>query len=194
MVLLAADGIVQWTSSLARQWFAAYFGSPHGAASELPEAIGRWLRAHARSRADEVPAPPTPLVVRRDHAELTIRFVRRGPHALLLVDEQYLAIPPDALRGLGEVQVTVLTPFPGTRLYERLRNEGRLLRDRYWERCTLFDVNFRPAHMSPEALQRNLVELAGRLYTEDERVRRRRAFHEHRRRFLREARSLRASA
>lgn len=50
--------------------------------------------------------------------------------------------------GLMEVQVTVLTPFPGTALYHRLRAEGRLLRERYWERCTLFDVNFVPKKMS----------------------------------------------
>jgi radical SAM superfamily enzyme YgiQ (UPF0313 family) len=111
-----------------------------------------------------------------------------GPQVFEAVEEFVKA------SGQFDVQVTVLTPFPGTPLYERLRAEGRLLDETAWERCTLFDVNFRPAHMSPEALQRKLVELAGRLYTEGERVRRRRAFHEHRRRFLREARSLRASA
>ena len=30
---------------------------------------------------------------------------------------------------LMEVQLTVLTPFPGTPLYDRLKREGRLLRD-----------------------------------------------------------------
>jgi radical SAM superfamily enzyme YgiQ (UPF0313 family) len=96
--------------------------------------------------------------------------------------------------GQFDVQVTALTPFPGTPLYERLRAEGRLLDETAWERCTLFDVNFRPAQMSAEELQRNLVELGRRLYTEDERARRRSAFHEHRRRYLREARARRISA
>ncbi len=96
--------------------------------------------------------------------------------------------------GQFDVQVTVLTPFPGTPMYDRLLAEGRLLEPEAWERCTLFDVNFRPRNMSPEFLQRNLVELGRRLYTEDERVRRRSAFHEHRRRFLREARTRRISA
>ncbi|MBF0186172.1 MAG: B12-binding domain-containing radical SAM protein, partial [Magnetococcales bacterium] len=49
--------------------------------------------------------------------------------------------------GLLEVQLTVLTPFPNTPLYERLKREGRLLAERYWERCTLFDVNFQPKNM-----------------------------------------------
>lgn len=96
--------------------------------------------------------------------------------------------------GQFDVQITVLTPFPGTPMYDRFLAEGRLLEPEAWERCTLFDVNFRPRNMSPEFLQRNLVELGRRLYTEDERTRRRSAFHEHRRRFLREARRRRISA
>lgn len=96
--------------------------------------------------------------------------------------------------GQFDVQITVLTPFPGTPLHDRLRDEGRLLEPEAWERCTLFDVNFRPKQMSPRFLQDHLVELGRRLYTDDERVRRRRAFHEHRRRFLRSARTGRISA
>ena len=46
--------------------------------------------------------------------------------------------------GQFDVQITVMTPFPGTPLYERLRREGRLLEDGAWERCSLFDVNFQP--------------------------------------------------
>ena len=52
--------------------------------------------------------------------------------------------------GLYEVQVTFLTAFPGTPLYRRLRQEGRILRDSAWELCTLFDINFTPKHMSVE--------------------------------------------
>jgi radical SAM superfamily enzyme YgiQ (UPF0313 family) len=60
---------------------------------------------------------------------------------------------------LLEVQITVLTPFPGTRLYERLQSEGRLLYPGSWDRCTLFDINFRPRHMTVERLEEGLIEL-----------------------------------
>jgi radical SAM superfamily enzyme YgiQ (UPF0313 family) len=69
--------------------------------------------------------------------------------------------------GLYEVQVTVLTPFPGTPLYNRLDREDRLLRPGDWSRCTLFDVNFRPSHMSPSELEHGFRDLVGRLYAED---------------------------
>lgn len=78
--------------------------------------------------------------------------------------------------GLTEVQITVLTPFPNTPLYSRLRREGRLLRDRYWERCTLYDVNFLPKNMSVEQLEQGLEYLMANLYSRDEYRRRRRLY------------------
>jgi len=93
--------------------------------------------------------------------------------------------------GQFDVQITVMTPFPGTPLYDRLLAEGRLLEPTAWERCSLFDVNFRPRSMSPEELQAQAVDLGRRLYTEQERTARRHRFHDQRRRFLRERRRAR---
>lgn len=78
--------------------------------------------------------------------------------------------------GLAEVQYTVLTPFPGTPLYRRLLEEGRLLRRRFWERCTLFDVNFQPARMTVEELEQGLRWLFRETYGRAETARRLRGF------------------
>ena len=86
--------------------------------------------------------------------------------------------------GLYEVQVTVMTPFPGTPLYARLREQGRLLREDAWELCTLFDVNFRPEGMSVAELETGFRNLVERLYAADF-TRERRETYRHR---LREAR------
>lgn len=75
-----------------------------------------------------------------------------------------------------DVQITVQTPLPGTPLYDRFLLEGRLLYPREWARSTLFDVNFRPAKMTVEQLERGLIELGTRLYGEDATRRRREAF------------------
>jgi radical SAM superfamily enzyme YgiQ (UPF0313 family) len=69
--------------------------------------------------------------------------------------------------GLYEVQITILTPFPGTPLYDRLLSEGRMLEPRSWDRCTLFDLNFRPAGMSPNELVDGFKRLGVRLYSEE---------------------------
>lgn len=78
--------------------------------------------------------------------------------------------------GLAEVQYTVLTPFPGTPLYERLQHEGRLLRSEFWDACTLFDVNFTPKQMSVGELENGLRWLFGETYNCEETSRRIRSF------------------
>jgi radical SAM superfamily enzyme YgiQ (UPF0313 family) len=83
---------------------------------------------------------------------------------------------------LYDVQITLPTPFPGTPLYERLQREGRLLEDRPWRKCTLFDVTFQPTHMTPEELAAGFRDLAVRLYAEDFTLWRRDVF---RRKYLR---------
>jgi radical SAM superfamily enzyme YgiQ (UPF0313 family) len=81
-----------------------------------------------------------------------------------------------AQSGLLEVQITVQTPFPGTPLYHRLQREGRLLADRFWDRCTLFDVNYQPKNMSVEELESGMRWLFGEIYNEREFLRRKRRY------------------
>ncbi len=79
---------------------------------------------------------------------------------------------------LYEVQVTVMTAFPGTPLYERLTQEGRLIEPENWKKCTLFDVNYQPANMSPQDLRDRFRKLAVELYSDDFTNWRRRTFKE----------------
>jgi radical SAM superfamily enzyme YgiQ (UPF0313 family) len=69
---------------------------------------------------------------------------------------------------LYEVQVTFLTAFPGTPLYHRLRSEGRIIRDKAWELCTLFDINITPKNMSVAELQSGFLKLVKELYSTEE--------------------------
>lgn len=78
--------------------------------------------------------------------------------------------------GLYEVQVTFMTAFPGTPLYRQLKAEGRIIRDRAWEMCTLFDINFRPRNMSVEQLQDGFLKLVKQLYSAPETRARRTGF------------------
>ena len=86
---------------------------------------------------------------------------------------------------LLEVQVTILTPFPGTRLYDQLLAEGRLLYPGAWERCTLFDVNFRPKNMTVEQLEEGVMKLWRDTWNAETYSRRK----QHYRQLLRERRS-----
>lgn len=68
---------------------------------------------------------------------------------------------------LYEVQVTVMTPFPGTPLYQRLLDEDRILEPGRWDLCTLFDVNYRPKNMTVQQLRQGLYWLVERLYSRE---------------------------
>jgi radical SAM superfamily enzyme YgiQ (UPF0313 family) len=80
---------------------------------------------------------------------------------------------------LYDVQITVLTPFPGTPLYDRLLAEGRILEPERWDLCTLFDVNYQPANMTVQELRDGIYWLAERLYTQECVHQRRTSFFEH---------------
>ncbi len=88
---------------------------------------------------------------------------------------------------LYEVQITYLTAFPGTPLYARLEREGRLLEPARWDRCTLFDVNFQPARMTPEELRTGFYSLTEQLYSKS-------ALRERRAGFFAERKALERSA
>lgn len=66
--------------------------------------------------------------------------------------------------GLYDVQITFLTPFPGTPAYKKLSDEGRILIEPAGPLCTLFDINFKPDHMSVHELREGFYKLAARLY------------------------------
>jgi radical SAM superfamily enzyme YgiQ (UPF0313 family) len=66
---------------------------------------------------------------------------------------------------LYDVQITVLTAFPGTPLYARLKKEGRIIEDGRWDLCTLFDVNHVPLGMTAQELREGMYWLSERLYS-----------------------------
>ncbi len=77
---------------------------------------------------------------------------------------------------LLEAQVTILTPFPGTHLLRRLQAEGRLLYERFWDKCTLFDLVFEPKQMTPDELVEGHAWLMGEIYNGEQYTRRKRHY------------------
>ncbi len=77
---------------------------------------------------------------------------------------------------LLEAQVTLLTPFPGTHLLRRLRFEDRLLYERFWDKCTLFDLVFQPKLMTPDELVEGHRWLMQQIYNQEQYTRRKRHY------------------
>jgi radical SAM superfamily enzyme YgiQ (UPF0313 family) len=62
---------------------------------------------------------------------------------------------------LNVAQFSVLTPLPGTKLFGKWRDDGRLLYEpwndvQHWSKFNLFEVVIRPRQMSPERLAEGL--------------------------------------
>jgi radical SAM superfamily enzyme YgiQ (UPF0313 family) len=79
---------------------------------------------------------------------------------------------------LFDVQITLLTPFPGTPLHARLKAEDRLLADGDWTRCTLFDLTFEPRGMTAAELAAGYRALVVEVYSAEWTERRRHRFNE----------------
>jgi len=64
--------------------------------------------------------------------------------------------------GIDTIQITNLTPLPGTRMYERFLEEGRLFATNYpqdWERYTFVETVYHPRRISAEKLDEVIYEL-----------------------------------
>jgi radical SAM superfamily enzyme YgiQ (UPF0313 family) len=64
--------------------------------------------------------------------------------------------------GVDIIQITNLTPLPGTKMYDRFKEDGRLLAMSYpedWERYTFTETVYRPAKMTAAELDEAIYEL-----------------------------------
>jgi len=66
-------------------------------------------------------------------------------------------------------QITVLTPLPGSRLYERLKKENRLT-DIPWSNYTFTDVNYIPKNMTGEELENGFHKIYKKVYSKEVRL------------------------
>jgi len=67
--------------------------------------------------------------------------------------------------GIQNATFHILTPYPGTPLYERLLSEGRILSHDWAKYNARTDVVFAPKHMSAEELLRGFNEVNRRFYS-----------------------------
>ncbi|MBN1347430.1 MAG: B12-binding domain-containing radical SAM protein [Phycisphaerae bacterium] len=71
--------------------------------------------------------------------------------------------------GVDTIQITNLTPLPGTRLYDRMLADGELTATDYpedWERYTFTETVYKPKRMTPKELDEAIFELRHAAATE----------------------------
>jgi radical SAM superfamily enzyme YgiQ (UPF0313 family) len=67
------------------------------------------------------------------------------------------------MRNVDIPQLSLLTPFPGTRLFRELSRSGRLLH-RDWSRYDITHIVFRPRNMTPRQAEEGYSELSRRVF------------------------------
>ena len=59
---------------------------------------------------------------------------------------------------------SLLTPYPGTPLYDRLRDNGRLIQPEHWLDMRSFKMSFTPQNMSPDEAEEEIARAWSRSY------------------------------
>jgi radical SAM superfamily enzyme YgiQ (UPF0313 family) len=54
-------------------------------------------------------------------------------------------------------QFTLLTPLPGSKIYEDIKAEGKLLEEEYWDRCSFFELTFEHDHLQKITAEDSIV-------------------------------------
>jgi radical SAM superfamily enzyme YgiQ (UPF0313 family) len=70
---------------------------------------------------------------------------------------------------IDAVQSTIMTPLPGTRLFDKIEKEGRLLYNNFpkdWERYFFMEIVHRPRLMEPETFMDTMYDVWNTLYDE----------------------------
>jgi radical SAM superfamily enzyme YgiQ (UPF0313 family) len=62
-------------------------------------------------------------------------------------------------------QFTVLTPIPGSRLYNQLLSEGRLYTETFWNRCGFYNLVFRHNKLGEEEVEESLIWLYDQVFS-----------------------------
>ncbi len=75
----------------------------------------------------------------------------------------------DAFRMIKELNIDivdfcVLTPFPGTPIYNMLKKEGRIL-TKDWSKYNLKTVVFEPKNMTPDELKQGIIKIYSEFYS-----------------------------
>jgi radical SAM superfamily enzyme YgiQ (UPF0313 family) len=67
--------------------------------------------------------------------------------------ESIIKIADDIMKiGVDVPFLSIMTPFLGTNIYAKLKNENRILHDRNWNYYNGYNVTFQPQNLSPEEL------------------------------------------
>jgi radical SAM superfamily enzyme YgiQ (UPF0313 family) len=75
----------------------------------------------------------------------------------------------------NSIQVTIMTPLPGTRVFEQLKDQGRLLYTNFpedWQRYDYHELLFKPNNLNADILQAHIHDAWEKIYSDGQILRR----------------------
>lgn len=84
------------------------------------------------------------------------------------VDDLYQRSDYIRRSGVDAIQTTILTPYPGTRQFEKMVREDRLIKTDFpgdWQHYNMFETTFHPYKMSPDTLSTAMTKIWKKLYS-----------------------------
>ena len=64
-------------------------------------------------------------------------------------------------------QFCLLTPLPGSRIYEEFKAEGRLHNHNFWDSCNFYELNFKHDNFSKEEAENELAAMHQAIFSEE---------------------------
>ncbi len=64
-------------------------------------------------------------------------------------------------------QITIMTPLPGTEIYDQFKGNNRLLTEKYWDKCNFFDIVYSPKKMTIKELEHGFIWLYNEIFNMD---------------------------
>ncbi len=69
-------------------------------------------------------------------------------------------------------QFTLLTPLPGSRIYDEFLTEGRLTDENFWNNCSFFSMTFKHDHLNKEEAENGIIGLHDEVFNEENTLKR----------------------
>ncbi len=114
----------------------------------------------------------------RQYKNYTLNIEKIQKHGIIVFGSFILGLDDDDKTVFADVvkfmqenhitgQLTVATPLPGTKFLERLKIDNRLLvEEPFWDKCTFFDILYKPVRMNVSDLEEGLIWAYGQLFNE----------------------------
>lgn len=107
--------------------------------------------------------------------ERSIKIIQN--HGIVVFGAFVIGFPYDNLNTFEETknfviknkipgQFTLLTPIPGTKIYDDLKNKNKLIKEKYWDECSFFSLLFKHENFTKFEAEKEIINLHNIVFNE----------------------------